>query len=281
MQISIVSGKGGTGKTTLAARLFMSREGSTLLDCDVEEPNAGLFLNVSWDSVETVNSPYPIIDENLCTHCGSCASFCSFKAILSTGKVTIPLAERCHACGGCALVCPENAVTYGSRAVGKIGRGRANGGVFAYGCLSVGEYSGVGIIRRLRESAEGDLVLIDGPPGTACSAVAAVNGSDYAVLVGEPTPFGVSDMSMAVEMLRKLGVPFGVVVNKAGIGDREIYDFCGKENLQIVGEIPFDRSMAEDYAAGRKGFESDDRTNSFRQLGDAILRAAGYAGVRA
>lgn len=280
MQISIVSGKGGTGKTTLATGLFLSRRGSTLLDCDVEEPNAGIFLDISWNSVEACHSQYPIINEDLCTHCGACASFCSFNAILSSRRTTIPLAERCHDCGGCALICPQKAISYGERAIGKIGRGRANGGNFAYGSLNVGELSGVGIIRKLRDSSREGLVWIDGPPGTACSAVAAVYDTDFAVLVGEPTPFGVNDMAMAVEMLRNLYVPFGVVVNKAGIGDREIYDFCQKENIPILGEIPFDRSMAVEQATGRLDLETDGRMDLFTQLTDSILSAAGYSEVK-
>lgn len=280
MQISIVSGKGGTGKTTLATRLFLSRRGSTLLDCDVEEPNAGIFLRISWNSVETCHSQFPVINDELCTRCGACASFCSFNAILSSSRAVLPIAERCHDCGGCALVCPQHAISYGERAIGKIGRGRANGGDFAYGSLNVGELSGVGIIRKLRDSSPDGLVWIDGPPGTACTAVAAVYDADFAVLVGEPTPFGLSDMVMAVKMLRNLKVPFAVVVNKAGIGDREIYRFCRNEDIPILGEIPFDRSMAVDYAAGRVGFDSDGRSDLFKQLTDSILSAAGYAEVK-
>jgi MinD superfamily P-loop ATPase len=279
MQISIVSGKGGTGKTTLATRLFLSGEGSTLLDCDVEEPNAGIFLHVAWDGVEAFHSEYPEINEDKCTNCGACGSFCAFNAILSTTKATIPMAERCHGCGGCALVCPEDAITYRERPIGKIGRGSVGSRSFVYGSLNIGEYSGVGIIRKLREISSDSVVWIDGPPGTACSAVAAVDHADFAVLVGEPTPFGVSDMAMAVEMLRKLGVPFAVVINKAGIGNREIYDYCREESITILGEIPFDRSLAEDYAAGRIEGDRDSRTELFTSLAETILNAAGYLGV--
>jgi len=279
MQISIVSGKGGTGKTTLATRFFLSGEGSTLLDCDVEEPNAGIFLHVVWDGVETYHSQYPEIDEAKCTHCAACGTFCTFNAILTTTKATVPLADRCHGCGGCALVCPEHAISYGKRPVGKIVRGSVGSRSFACGSLNVGEYSGVGIIRKLREVSSDSLVWIDGPPGTACSAVAAVDHADFAVLVGEPTPFGVSDMAMAVEMLRKLGVPFAVIINKAGIGNREIYDYCLEEAITILGEIPFDRSLAEDYAAGRIGWDSDDRTALFASLTEKILNAAGFPRV--
>lgn len=276
MQIAIVSGKGGTGKTTLATRLFMATETSTLLDCDTEEPNAGLFLDVKFNEIEAVETGHPVIDEDKCTHCGACAKFCAFGAILSAPSATIPMAERCHDCRGCALVCPHDAIHFEKRTMGKIGRGDTESGRFAYGELNIGEYSGVKIINLLRKNARNeDLVWIDGPPGTACSAVAAVEGVDFAVLVGEPTPFGVSDMSMAVEMLRDLGIPFGVVVNKAGIGDDEIYRYCESESVTILGEVPFDRCMAEAMALGRRGVEciSNDR---FADIADAVLDAAGY-----
>jgi MinD superfamily P-loop ATPase len=280
MQISIVSGKGGTGKTTLATRLFQSVKGSSLLDCDVEEPNAALFLDVSWDSVESFYAEYPVICEDKCTHCGACASFCRFKAILSTSKATLPLAERCHACRGCGIVCPEHAISYRKREVGKISRGRTGGGYFASGSLNVGEYSGAGIIRRLRESAEGHLIWIDGPPGTGCAAAAAAIDADFAILVAEPTPFGVSDMIMAVEMLEKLEVPFGVVVNKAGVGNREIYDYCRNERIWILAEFPFSRSMAECYAQGKNGNGSDNLNELIDKLTQNVLQKTGFSGVK-
>lgn len=273
MQIAIVSGKGGAGKTTLATRLFMSTPGSTLLDCDTEEPNAALFLDIESETKDVVETGYPIINEELCNNCGLCAGFCAFGAILSAPKVTFAMAEKCHDCGGCALICPRNAITYGKRPVGTITGGKTEYGSFAYGELNVGEYSGVRIIRRLRREAMSDnLVWIDGPPGTACSAVAAVEDVDFAVLVGEPTPFGVSDMAMAVEMLENLEIPFAVVVNKAGIGDGEIYEFCRMKNLNIIGEIPFDRSMAEELARGIKGWGSSD-PSKFSDIAGRILTA--------
>jgi MinD superfamily P-loop ATPase len=277
MQISIVSGKGGAGKTTLAVGLFTARPGSTLADCDVEEPNAGLFLDIVWNAVETVRVGVPVINEKLCTHCGACARFCAFGAFLSAPTVTIPLPERCHDCGGCAMVCPAGAITYGSRPVGRIGQGSAGRGRFVFGELDIGEYSGVRIIRRVREIAGNEeTVWIDGPPGTSCSAAAATEGCGYAVIVGEPTPFGVSDMAMAVEMLRKMGVPFGVIVNRDGIGDGEIDDYCRKEGLEVLGRIPFDRSVAEAMALGRAGRKALDM-RVFAPLAEAILKAASTA----
>ena len=285
MQIAIVSGKGGAGKTTLATRLFMAVPGSVLLDCDTEEPDAALFFDIHDVETEEVSVRFPLIDGETCTHCGACARFCAFGAILSSPAATFTLPERCHDCGGCAPVCPHGAITWDHRSIGRIIRGGTAGGDIATGELNIGEYSGVKIIRRLRDSAPPDRpVFIDGPPGTACAAdtqwivdftfracaaVSAVEEADYAILVGEPTPFGVSDMAMAVEMLRDLSIPFGVVVNRTGIGDREIHGYCRREDLEILGEIPFSRDMADELAAGLKGWGSS-RPALFRAIADRI-----------
>ena len=275
MQISIVSGKGGAGKTTLATHFFMAVPESALLDCDVEEPNASLFLNLGNTRDEEFETRYPVVDDEACTHCGACAAFCAFNALLVSPAAAIPLPERCHDCGGCALVCPENAIHYESRSIGRIRRGHAGDGRVAWGELNVGELSGVRMIRRLRQSASDDGVTwIDGPPGTGCAAVAAVEDADFAVLVGEPTPFGVSDMAMAADMIRDLGLPFGVVVNKAGIGNDEIYRYCRNEGLTILGEIPFDRGLAEAGAIGRLGWGHAGCTERFTDLARRIVAAA-------
>ena len=290
MRITVVSGKGGAGKTTVATRLFRAVPGSVLLDCDVEEPNAALFLNPYGLEETTVTAQYPVIDEEICTHCGACASFCAFGALLNAKSMTIVMAERCHDCGGCALVCPVSAVSFAQRPLGKIVKGRTNGGVFAYGELNVGEFSGVKLIKELKSSVGtggagspdgigtsgdiGELVWIDGPPGTGCAAAEAVEDSDYVVLVTEPTPFGASDMAMAAEMLFDLDIPFGVAVNKDDGGKSEVDAFCREKGIPILGRIPFDRGLAESSALGRLEWGCPERDRPFLELTEAVLKEA-------
>lgn len=261
MKIAVLSGKGGTGKTTVSNNLAALNSDAILLDCDVEEPNSHIFMNPVIKSDEDVAKDYPVIDDDKCVHCGACARFCNYNAIISGPAATITMKEICHSCGGCALVCQHNAISYGQRNIGTIYRGASRFGTeLIYGEMKTGELSGVTIINRMREMTEGELlVLIDSPPGTACSTVAAVEDCDYALIVTEPTPFGVSDMKMVVEMLQTMEIPFSVVINKAWLGDREVYDYCRDEDIEIIGEIPFDRDIAEAYSTGRLAVEFDPK----------------------
>ncbi len=286
MRITVVSGKGGAGKTTVATRLFRAVPGSVLLDCDVEEPNAALFLNPYGLEETTVTAQYPVIDEEICTHCGACASFCAFGALLNAKSMTIVMAERCHDCGGCALVCPVSAVSFAQRPLGKIVKGRTNSGVFAYGELNVGEFSGVKLIKELKSSVGsgargGVTVWMDGPPGTGCAAAETVEDSDYVVLVTEPTPFGASDMAMAAEMLFDLDIPFGVAVNKDDGGKSEVDAFCREKGIPILGRIPFDRGLAESSALGRLEWGCPERDRPFLELTEAVLNEAKKAAGKA
>jgi len=252
MKIAVLSGKGGTGKTTVATNLFATSQTGMLIDTDVEEPNSHLFLKPVILERIPVKKEYPVVDAETCTLCGKCGDFCRYNAILPAKRQVLVYPELCHDCGGCQLVCPANAIQYKPRTIGNIYAGKtASGRSVAYGDLLVGEVSGVAIIEQLREMSEGQpFVLIDSPPGTACSTVAAVEGVDYAIIVAEPTPFGVSDMKLVVEMLNEMKIPMGVVINKAGLGDREIYDYCASESLKILAEIPFSKAYAEHYAHG-------------------------------
>lgn len=277
MKIAVLSGKGGTGKTTVSNNLAALVPHATIIDCDVEEPNSHIFLTPVIDREENVTVGYPVIDEEKCTHCRACASFCNYHAIIASSKVTMPMKELCHDCGGCALVCKAGAISYEHRPIGRIYEGKAStGNPMIYGELTTGELSGVKIINRLRNLVEErELVIIDSPPGTSCSTVAAVEDTDFAVLVTEPTPFGVSDMKMVVEMLREMGIPMTVVINKAGLGDEEVYNYCREEKLTIAGEIPFDRTIAEAYADGKLAVYINKETKSlFSRLRDEVLSLA-------
>ena len=252
MKIAVLSGKGGTGKTTVSSNLAVTLGNVTLVDCDVEEPNAHLFFDTTDNVTETVYTEYPEVDMEKCTLCGKCGDFCNFNAILPAKNTVLVFKESCHSCGGCSIVCPADAIRYTNREVGVIKSGIVHDSLdITYGVLHVGELSGVGIIESVLESVEDrEQVIIDSPPGTSCATVAAVSQADYAIIVTEPTPFGVSDMKMVVEMLRELGVKFSVVINKAGLGDDEIYQYTTKENIPILGEIPFNKEVAKHYATG-------------------------------
>ena len=278
MNISILSGKGGTGKTTLSTNFAGVADDAVLIDCDIEEPNAHLFFTTEITESKPLFVGFPEIDNGLCIHCRKCAEFCRFHAIIAGPKVTLPLKELCHDCGGCALVCPAGAVTFGRRKIGTVNTCSIAGGkTLIYGVLDTGELSGVHIIEEVKRSADGrgSTVLTDCPPGTSCSTVAALEKTDYCVIVSEPTPFGVSDMKMVVELLKSLDIPFGVVVNKAGIGNRELFDYCGKERIAILGEIPFDMELARAYAEGTPAYSaSSEYREAFDRLWSAVLSKA-------
>lgn len=252
MKIAVLSGKGGTGKTTVSTNLSALNKNITLIDSDVEEPNASIFLKPIVTEEEIIFVEYPVIDSKKCTLCGKCGELCKFNAIIPAKNTVLVFKESCHSCGGCELVCPTGAITYEKREIGKVIKGKTIfDNYMEYGLLNVGELSGVNIIKTLKDNIEDkDLVIIDSPPGTSCATVAAVEDSDFAIVVTEPTPFGVSDMKMVVEMLREMKIPFGVFVNKADIGDMEVYDYCREEKIEILGEIPFDKDIATYYSKG-------------------------------
>jgi len=252
MKIAVLSGKGGTGKTTVSSNLASILKDKTLIDCDVEEPNAHLFFKIKNHTESPVYTEYPTVDMEKCNLCGKCGEFCNFNAILPAKNRVLVFKESCHACGGCAIVCPTNAITYEKREIGVITEGITDNKLkLKYGALNIGELSGVKIIENLLESITDDEdVIIDSPPGTSCATVATVSNVDYAIIVSEPTPFGVSDMKMVVEMLNDLKINFGLVINKAGLGNSEIYDYAKSKNINIIGEIPFKKEAAKEYSSG-------------------------------
>ena len=250
--VAIASGKGGTGKTTLAVNMAMSRpSGVTLLDCDVEAPNAHLLLKPGFGAKERVSVAKPDFDLEKCVGCGKCREVCRFNAIaVLTGKPMF-FKELCHSCGGCTRNCPVSAIEEVPFQIGTFQAGRAGDLSFAHGVLDIGEARSSPLIERVKEEVCGrELVLIDAPPGTSCPMVESVRDSDYAVLVTEPTPFGLHDLELAVDTVRKLEIPFGVVINRADLGDESVKVFCREEGIQVLGEIPFDRKMAVLYSQG-------------------------------
>jgi MinD superfamily P-loop ATPase len=253
MIISIASGKGGTGKTTVAVNLALSLSKGTvqLMDCDVEEPNSHLFLSPTLQKVTSVGIPVPRIDESKCTSCGQCAKVCEYHAIALIVKTVLVFDELCHGCGACSYLCPEKAIFEVEREIGIVQEGNANGIIFVDGVLNVGEPMVSPLIRKVKERIQNDkIVILDAPPGTACPVIETVKGSDFCILVTEPTPFGLNDLDLAVGMLEKLEIPRGVVVNKADVGDREVWNYCQSKNIPILMELPMDRRIAESYSRG-------------------------------
>ena len=259
MIVAIASGKGGTGKTTVAAsRAWVWARPVTAVDLDVEEPNLHLFLKPEISGRATAAMEVPVADESKCTYCRACSDLCQFKAISVLGSVLLTFPDMCHGCGGCMAVCPEKALSAGTRELGEISWGTAAGRIgFFMGRLRVGEAMSPPLMRAViakleqpREEAASD-VIIDAPPGTSCPAINAVLPSDLILLVTEPTPFGFHDFRLAHEAFAPLGKPMGAVINRAGLGDYSVQDYCRSRQLPILAEIPFERRLAEAYSKGQ------------------------------
>lgn len=251
MKIVVASGKGGTGKTLVAINLALSVGADQILDCDVEEPNDYIFIKPSDTVTEPVSLLVPEIDESRCDYCRKCAEFCQFNALFVAGETVMVFPELCHSCGGCKLVCPTGAITEKPRDIGEIFIGDVDGMELVYGKLNIGEALSVPIISAVKKKTRtSGLVVLDSPPGTTCPVVESIMGTDFCIMVTEPTPFGLHDMEIAAEVVMDLGIPLGVVVNFAGIGDRGVYDYCERMGLPILMEIPYDRRIAELYSNG-------------------------------
>lgn len=282
MKIAVASGKGGTGKTTVSASLVSTwREPVIAMDLDVEEPNLHLFLHPAIDGQKDAFMEVPEPDETHCSQCGKCAEICQFKAISLMGTVILTYPEMCHGCGGCIAVCPEGALSPGRRKLGEVVWGRIGSNRFLMGRLRVGEAMSPPLMRAVREElaemtrTEATDVIIDAPPGVSCPAVNAVMDADAIILVTEPTPFGFYDMKLAHDAFSSLGKPMGVVVNRAGLGMPEIYEYCSAANLEIIAEIPYDRRIAEAYSQGRIISDvSDDLRRRFSALADRLKKMA-------
>jgi MinD superfamily P-loop ATPase len=252
MRISIASGKGGTGKTTVATNLALSIGSNVqLLDCDVEEPNAHLFIHPVIEETDTIFTPVPEINEKKCTYCGKCAEICQFKAIAVLDKAVLVFNELCHSCGGCMEVCPEGAITEKGRELGVTQKGHRNGIEFIHGKLRLGEAMSPPLIKKVREHEKSDKVtIIDAPPGTSCPVIASMKDTDFVLLVTEPTPFGLYDLKLAVGAVDILNIPRGLIINRSDLGDDQVREYARTLDLPILMEIPFDRQIAEAYSRG-------------------------------
>lgn len=276
MIVSVASGKGGTGKTTVSASLASVWDGPVhAVDLDVEEPNLHLFLKPEIVGTEQAHMPVPLVDEARCTHCGACSDLCQFKAISDLKTLVLTFPEMCHGCGGCMAVCPEKAITEGTRELGEICWGKAGKVDFLMGTLRVGEAMSPPLMRQVKArlammlAATGGDAILDAPPGVSCPAVNAVMDSDVIVLVTEPTPFGFYDFELAWRAFSPFEKPIGAVINRAGLGNNAVYGFCRDRAIPILAEIPYDRDIAEAYSRGRIIAETSSK------LSEVFLSLAG------
>ena len=283
MIVSIASGKGGTGKTTVATNLAFSLESeSVFLDCDVEEPNAHLFLDPVFEKKKTAVVPTVAIDERKCTFCGKCAEICRFKAIAVLRETVLTFPELCHGCGGCSAVCPEQAVYETDREVGKIETGESGNIRFVHGRMRIGEAMSPPLIRQVKRYVDSEKInIIDAPPGTSCPVITAIRETDFVLLVTEPTPFGLHDVRLAIEAVNILEIPCGLVINKADMGDDGVKNYAKERNIPILLEIPFERRIAEIYSRGELvASVLPEWREKFVRLYDALLNIVERSGKR-
>ena len=269
MKIAVLSGKGGTGKTTVSSSLaFISK--MLLIDTDIEEPNSHIFLKGNIEDIKSVYTRFPEVNMEKCNLCGECGEFCKFNAIIPAKKRVIVFGEACHDCGGCEIVCKNGAISWEKREIGKIFTGKTYfNSTNKYGKLNIGEMSGVKIIKEIYKNTVEKDFLIDCPPGTACTTVSAVEVADFAIIVVEPSPFGLSDMKLVVQLLRDMKIPFGVVINKFDEDKNIVKKYCDDEKIEIIGTIPFDRKIAEAYS---KGEIIADALSEYRENFETILK---------
>jgi MinD superfamily P-loop ATPase len=271
MILAVASGKGGTGKTTVSVNLARVFGGHVhLFDCDVEEPNSHLFLKGTLHDRDIASIKVPEVDETRCNACGECGRFCQYHAIALIGPTPLIFAELCHGCGGCEKVCPRGAISEKNRRIGVVETVEADDVTLIQGRLDVGVALAPPLIRAVKSRLQKEVpAILDAPPGTSCPVIATIQGSDFAVLVTEPTPFGLHDLKLAVDMVKELGIPFGLVINRVGIGDDRVHTFCGQEKIPVLLEIPDDRRIAEAYSRGELVV---DALPEYRSLFATLLR---------
>jgi MinD superfamily P-loop ATPase len=269
MIISVASGKGGTGKTTVSTNLALSSGKVQFVDCDVEEPNSNIFIKAKIKEKTDVTVKIPKINKNKCDFCGKCSEFCMFNALAVVPSNILLFSELCHSCGGCEIVCPKNVISWNEKVIGRIEHGRTNNIDFYHGLLNVGEIQAIPIIKELKRKIKYDKdVIIDVPPGTSCPVINSISGSDYCILVTEPTPFGLFDLKLAVDVVKHLNIRFGVIINRDGIGDRKLETFCNNQKIPILLKIPEEKVIAHLYS---KGISLVSKSSRWREMFESVF----------
>jgi MinD superfamily P-loop ATPase len=273
MKIAVLSGKGGTGKTLVSVNLASVSEGSCYIDCDVEEPNGHLFFKPEKIEQEAITVKMPVVDQDRCTGCRACVDFCAFNALAYIKDQLLVFEEICHSCGGCVLVCPEDALSEKDKAIGSIERGISEDVFVHTGIMNTGEVSGIPIVDRLLEEialeSERD-IFIDGPPGTACIVMETIKGADFCLLVAEPTLFGAHNLQMVHELVALMKKPFGVILNKCQEGENPSEIYAMEHGIPIIGRIPFDEKLGLINSNGEIVSRVDE---GYRQLFASLLKA--------
>ena len=274
MIVTVASGKGGTGKTSVAVNMALSVGDVQLLDCDVEEPNAYLFLKPKINKTQVVNVSVPVVNEKLCNRCCKCADFCQYNALFVGTDDVLVFPDLCHSCGGCVLVCPAEAIKEEPHRIGTLKHASAGDIELVYGELDVQRPMAVPIIAEVKRQIRKDKnVILDSPPGTSCPVIQTIKGSDFCVLVTEPTPFGLHDLKIIVQVLENMNIPFGVVVNRAG--DNRVHEFCREKGIPVLMEIPYDKRIAELYSQGTPfSQEMPEWKTKFQELFKTVGRLA-------